>query len=289
MFPNFFFTYIFFPSISSPISSLSSSFQVGEAQDKDKEFWGHGTWEEEDVEDKDYEFENEKDLVDSDFDDEEEEEDESFVQVAKKKRSKASSSSRYSDPALKSKTARSGANKQIANKRPKRAPIPAKQRTFRSSTKARVKESQQTRKLQNEKNKKMAAARPTNKKETIRLTQEELLVQAAHTEVANRRSLELMLRMQDDKKKLTGPKAPYVGKLIRYTSRIGQPSIMTFEQFDELPKEINSIAPPPPKIEYCVITGMRAKYRDPKTGKPYATLEAFKQLRAQYAQVEVEN
>ena len=107
------------------------------------------------------------------------------------------------------------------------------------------------------------------------------MIQAAHTEVENRRSLELMLRMEDDRKKLTGPKAPYVGRLIRYTSKLGETNIMTFEQFDEIPKVINDVAPPPPKVELCVITGMRAKYRDPKTGKPYATLEAFKQLRAQ--------
>jgi vacuolar protein sorting-associated protein 72 len=181
---------------------------------------------------------------------------------------------------LKSRTAKGAVHSKMANKRPKRAPVPAKQRTFRSSTQARVKESQHTRKLKTEKMKKMAAARPVKRQDVKRLTQEELLVQAAHTEVENRRSLELMLRMEDDRKKLTGPKAPYVGKLIRYTSKLGQTNIMTFEQFDELPKEINSIAPPPPKVELCVITGMRAKYRDPKTGKPYATLDAFKQIRA---------
>ena len=49
--------------------------QVGEAMDKDKSFWDHGTWKEEDEADEDYEFEDEKDEVDSDFDISEEDED----------------------------------------------------------------------------------------------------------------------------------------------------------------------------------------------------------------------
>ena len=43
---------------------------VGEAVEKDKAFWEHGTWKdhEGDEEDLDYEFEEEEDIVDSDFD-----------------------------------------------------------------------------------------------------------------------------------------------------------------------------------------------------------------------------
>lgn len=40
------------------------------------------------------------------------------------------------------------------------------------------------------------------------------------------------------------------------------------------------VAPPKPQKAVCVITGLPAKYRDPLTGLPYATLEAFRQLRA---------
>ena len=35
-----------------------------------------------------------------------------------------------------------------------------------------------------------------------------------------------------------------------------------------------------PEKERCLITGMHARYRDPKTGAPYANVAAFKQLRA---------
>ena len=162
--------------------------------------------------------------------------------------------------------------------------MPEKQRIFRASTRSTVQKSEAERKLQIAKKKRALASRSATgrRAEVEKLTQEELLRQAAHTEIVNRRSLELMLRMEDDKKTLTGPKAPYVGPLIRFRSRIGEPNVLTFEQFEEFPAVINSVAPPPPKPKICVITGMKANYRDPKTGKPYANLAAFKQLRAQF-------
>jgi vacuolar protein sorting-associated protein 72 len=258
--------------------------QLGEAVEKDQEFWNHGTWREEEEADEDYTFEDQKDIVDSDFDASEDEEDNQPVEVFKRrKKSKASSSSRYVDPALKNRTAKGAVHNKTSNKRPKKQPVPAKQRTFRSSTKAKVAESNKSRQMKEKRLKTMSAARPLKKQEEKKLTQEELLIQAAYTEVANRRSLELMLRMEDDRKKTTGPQAPYTGKRIRYTSKSGQPNILTFEQFDAIPSIINSKAPPPPKVEYCAITGMKAKYRYLHNGSyiPYATLEAYKQLRAQ--------
>lgn len=34
---------------------------------------------------------------------------------------------------------------------------------------------------------------------------------------------------------------------------------------------------------FCAITGLPAKYKDPKTGLPYANVAAFKELRAKHA------
>ena len=39
------------------------------------------------------------------------------------------------------------------------------------------------------------------------------------------------------------------------------------------------LAPAPAPPEVCAVTGQPARYRDPATGLPYATLEAFKELR----------
>eukprot|EP00946_MAST-07B_sp_MAST-7B-sp1_P004767 g4767.t1 len=262
---------------------------VGEAMEKDKSFWEHGTWKEEDEADEDYEFVEEKDEVDSDFDDSEDSDEDVPVEPVRGRKKKAASGRRgYVDPAQRAaarKRAAASRSKKVANRKPNRAPVPARQRTFRASTQSRVAESAAERKAASDKQRKIAAARRARQGPPVkveRLTQEELLRQAAHTEIVNRRSLELMLRMEDDKKKQTGPSAPYMGPLIRFRSRIGEPNIITFEQFDEVPKVINAVAPPPPEPEVCVITGMRARYRDPKTGKPYANLAAFKQLRAQF-------
>lgn len=56
-----------------------------------------------------------------------------------------------------------------------------------------------------------------------------------------------------------------------------------------LPEDyIRRLAPPPRNSDdlpsnKCVITGLPAKYRDPETGQPYATVEAFKEIRARAA------
>lgn len=43
-----------------------------------------------------------------------------------------------------------------------------------------------------------------------------------------------------------------------------------------------SSLPETPTNNICVITGLRAKYRDPKTMLPYANLEAYKILKKKY-------
>lgn len=39
------------------------------------------------------------------------------------------------------------------------------------------------------------------------------------------------------------------------------------------------------KHELCVITGLPAKYKDPKTGQPYATVQAYKQIKRKFSPV----
>ena len=168
---------------------------------------------------------------------------------------------------------------------PKNQPLAqaAKLRIFRASTALRVAESEDTRKKLTEKQRKARLLRkvrpPITRDE--RKTQEELLREAAHTAVVNRRRLQVLLRLQDDRRQRTGPPAAYRGPMISRRSRIGELSTVTFHHFDELPACINSVAKPPPPHPRCAVTGMKAKYRDPKTGKHYTTLAAFKQIRAE--------
>eukprot|EP00898_Chlorokybus_atmophyticus_P003376 jgi/Chlat1/4039/Chrsp26S04091 len=110
-----------------------------------------------------------------------------------------------------------------------------------------------------------------------RLTQEEMLQEAAQTEVQNLASLEYLLAVEEEiKKKATVKKAQYTGPLIRYHSKGG---CTTLEFQDYEPKIFALKGLPYVKKAVCAVTGLPAKYRDPKTGAPYATLEAFKILR----------
>ena len=265
--------------------------QTDEERKKDKSFWAHDTWAEEKLEeeneDLDYVFEDQEDIVDSDFDDTEDEEETGPVDEGKRRRASRAAQGRrgYVDPAKKRKKAPAPASKK-AQKRRRTAVVPnvRRQRTFRSSTQQRIAESQANRELEGKRQKLLAAkrkARNANREVTV-FTQEELLRQAARTEVENRRSLELMLRMEDDRKSKSGPKAPYLGPLITFRSRIGEGNTVTFKNYEEIPSVINSKASPPPEKPRCVVTGLVAKYRDPKTGKPYATIAAFKKLRPDF-------
>ena len=55
---------------------------------------------------------------------------------------------------------------------------------------------------------------------------------------------------------------------------------------EELPPRCTpagQVAPAPPAKPVCAVTGLPAKYRDPKTGLPYANLEAYKMLQQRAA------
>ncbi|KAL4183001.1 hypothetical protein AMTRI_Chr11g153030 [Amborella trichopoda] len=107
-----------------------------------------------------------------------------------------------------------------------------------------------------------ATMRPVKRKkegEEKRMTQEEMLLEAAQTEIVNLRNLERVLAREEEvKKRAVVHKAVYNGPQIRFLSR-------------------NDAEP-----AVCAITSMPAKYRDPKTGLLYATKEAFKIIRERF-------
>ncbi|PHT54190.1 SWR1 complex subunit 2 [Capsicum baccatum] len=93
-----------------------------------------------------------------------------------------------------------------------------------------------------------ATAKPVKRKkegEEKKMTQEEMLLEAAQTEVMNLRNLERVLAREE---------------------------------------EISTTAPPYAQKAVCAVTGLPARYRDPKTGLPYATKEAFKVIRERLAE-----
>lgn len=130
-----------------------------------------------------------------------------------------------------------------------------------------------------------ATMKPIKRKkegEEKRMTQEEMLLEAAQTEIMNLRNLERVLAREEEvKKRAIVHKAHFTGPLIRYLSKDGY-SYLEFTNGASFQSQIPTSAPPYPEKAVCVITGLPAKYRDPKTGLPYATKEAFKIIREKY-------
>ncbi|KAL2526081.1 SWR1 complex subunit 2 [Abeliophyllum distichum] len=132
-----------------------------------------------------------------------------------------------------------------------------------------------------------ATMKPIKRKkegEEKRMTQEEMLLEAAQTEIMNLRNLERVLAREEEvKKRAVVHKAVYNGPQIRYLSRNGY-SYLEFVNGASFGSEVLTKATPDPQKALCAVTGLPAKYRDPKTGLPYATKEAFKIIRERYAE-----
>ncbi|KAJ8751985.1 hypothetical protein K2173_000731 [Erythroxylum novogranatense] len=132
-----------------------------------------------------------------------------------------------------------------------------------------------------------ATMKPIKRKkegEEKRMTQEEMLLEAAQTEIMNLRNLERVLAREEEvKKRAIVQKAVYKGPQIRYTSKNGC-SCLEFRGLSFQSELPTTSVPYPEKPVVCVVTGLPAKYHDPKTGLPYATKEAFEIIRQRFAQ-----
>ncbi|KAG0495361.1 hypothetical protein HPP92_000051 [Vanilla planifolia] len=136
-----------------------------------------------------------------------------------------------------------------------------------------------------------ATMKPIKRKkegEEKRMTQEEMLLEAAQTEIMNLRNLERVLAREEEvKKKAVVHKAAYDGPKIRFTSRNGI-SFLEFIKGSSFQSELHTTSTLYPKKSLCIVTGLPAKYRDPMTGLPYATKEAFKIIREEFLNEEAE-
>ncbi|KAL1804278.1 hypothetical protein DCAR_0935938 [Daucus carota subsp. sativus] len=127
-----------------------------------------------------------------------------------------------------------------------------------------------------------ATMKPIKRKkegEEKRMTQEEMLLEAAQTEIMNLRNLERVLAREEEvKKRAVVHKAVYSGPQIRYLSKEGC-SYLEFRNGASFHSKVPATPVPYSQKSVCAVTGLPAKYRDPKTGLPYATKEAFKIIR----------
>lgn len=137
------------------------------------------------------------------------------------------------------------------------------------------------------------AAKPAPERQKVeyrQLTQEELLEEAKETEYWNLLDLERLLTLEAEmKKKPSTDKKKYEGPSIVHKSSIKVNDGVTLVELTrgaETPTPLRQDAPTAPKPNVCVITGQPAKYKDPLTGMPYATIEAFKEVRKRYPPIE---
>ncbi|XP_072981023.1 SWR1 complex subunit 2 isoform X1 [Typha angustifolia] len=134
-----------------------------------------------------------------------------------------------------------------------------------------------------------ATMKPIKRKkegEEKRITQEEMLLEAAETEIMNLRNLERVLAREEEvKKRAIVHKAVYTGPQICFSSKNGK-SYLEFSKGATFESELCTTSVPYPEKSFCVVTGLPARYRDPKTGLPYATMEAFKIIRDRFLKEE---
>lgn len=177
-----------------------------------------------------------------------------------------------------------------AKKAPRRRLSPrsptGKKRSLRAATVTKSQEAESKRKA-------TAAATTTTttattKKKQKRFTQEELLLEAATvTEPENERWLLARKRIQQTEDALDkGKQEDKRGKVIsKFRSRRGCLDTLTFSEMDHVPDVLarKHAAPKKPNVPTeCVITGKKARYRDPKTMLGYHDAASFKELRRRF-------
>ena len=92
-----------------------------------------------------------------------------------------------------------------------------------------------------------------------------------------------MLAQEEEKRKVVVRERNDSGPRIKWRSRREGDSVLQTVTFTDceppVPDAINATAPRPQPPAKCAVTGAPAKFFDPVTQAPYATLEAFRTLR----------
>jgi YL1 nuclear protein len=294
-------------------------------KDGDDEFWNQDFFQEDNEEDEDFEqSEVDSDVPDSDFFESEEEDDEEANDepVRRTRRKRGAAVGKYVDPALKKK------------QQPKKSTVPVAASTPRGTRKSTNAKGPSTRRksgrvatmkrteaseLKQAQTAAAAKARPKVKREKPKpLTQEERLVRAQQLEIENRHSLQMLLHIEEQKKKFTVHRTVMSGPGMMYKSTKGAPhNTLTFTRLGfQYPAELDQqpLRPMSNGTQDVDMTGAgaatastpgpaaggpgpsnddpstassamevskpRYKYFDPVSKQPYNTVEEFRTLRA---------
>eukprot|EP01032_Pedospumella_encystans_P020203 gene20203-22956_t len=282
---------------------------VGEAADDDEQFWNADIWnEDEDGSDAESFVEEEEEVkpdeFDSDFNDTETEEESgsddegNMRKTARAQMVKQSKSSNvYKDPTAVS-GARPAPKRQLVDGEeapPRKRRIDPSmvhtgplERTVRNSTKAKTMDAEETEKerlkLQNKANR----AKSVDRVIKTQHIQKDLLLEALDTEETNNKWLIAQSVVENERAQADKPvKKATDESFIRHASRRGTYNTVTFSMVEAMPAILRDTPAPfdaaaHKKSQTCVVTGLPAKYRDPLTMLPYATLDAFREIRRRY-------
>ncbi|KAJ8904137.1 hypothetical protein NDN08_000664 [Rhodosorus marinus] len=260
---------------------------LGDELDADEEFWNQDAFADEED---DASFEGNEsppeDVIDSDFDQPEVVEAAPVEEDVKEKKRKANTA--YKDSAATRKNNANPPSKGRPGGRPRKTGLNIEMEVFnrsmRRTTKmasAQTMQKRREREQEDTKRRIKKEERDQFREEERELTQEELMKEALKTEEINKASYLELVRLEEEKKRLPPTKQKVQpGPRLVLRSRDGKQTLsFTAEELprDIFPRESTLAAAVQPM---CVVTGLPAKYKDPKTGSYYATVKAFKILRS---------
>ena len=147
-------------------------------------------------------------------------------------------------------------------------------REIRSSTKKKTAEAEKLRRV-------AALKSPRLSKTPIKhkFSQKELLLDALMTEEENERWLLMQQDLSSGKATSEKRAIHSTGSSIRFLSRRGTGDTVTFTDVDAIPRFLTHTQAPNLPERVCCITGLPARYRDPRTNLPYANIEAYRELK----------
>ena len=269
---------------------------VGEEAEADEDFWGQDFFAEESEDDvfgstdeeqerEDFGGDGASDSFDSDFDDSESESDGAPADEPREERRRKKA--KPPGPPKPKKKRKKGPGRPPGPTKPH---PPASRKSSRASmvdAAARLEATMAVQERERQARERKAAARAAKAGARPRLTQYDLLAEAARTELDNALSLQRLLAREEESKRRAargrgGPAGPIVRLRSRRDERGEERTSLAFLQGAFIPRSMRE-RPAAPAKPVCAVTGLPAKYRDPLTGKPYATKEAFRALRAQHA------
>lgn len=271
----------------------------------DEEFWSQDFFAEED---RDQEFEasetEEEDVPDTDFSESEEDDDEDDDAVEARTRREergrkkalkppgAAGAARRPPPVKTTPLSGDPATAKAPMSPASKAALKAAKQAMAAEFQAPSLRKSTLQKVEEAEKERIENVRPKKKRRTGQqqrlLSQDELLSEAAQTEIENLRSLEALQAAEEEVRKRAAVKrGGYTGPCIRYkTKQINGEGLLTCEVANMLlPANMRHQTAPAPKLTpICVITGRPAKYRDPATGQPYFDVAAFRILQQQRLQ-----